>query len=92
MNDEGYDHICASNLDADHREFALRCGPGEVVDMPVDSCAFCRAGICVQSLADGVVLHLRIGTDGAVVAEVRILAPLLLAIGMSALAWMWGLL
>ena len=55
----GYDHICASNLQADHREFACRRGPGEVVDMSADSCGFCKGGICVQSLADGVVIHQR---------------------------------
>lgn len=47
-------HVCASTLDAE----TPRLPPGAVVDMPMDSCAFCNASVCVQSLADGVVLHM----------------------------------
>lgn len=52
---KSYDHICATTLDAKMPTVP----PGLVVDMPVDSCAFCQAGICVQDLADGVVRHQR---------------------------------
>lgn len=50
-----YKHICATTLDAKMPVTTL----GEVVDWPIESCAFCQAGICVQSLAEMVVLHQR---------------------------------
>ncbi len=55
MTDRELTHICATTLDAKLPRMSL----GEVVDMPVDSCAFCKIGECVQSLAGDVVLHMR---------------------------------
>ncbi len=55
--DPALTHICANRLDSTMPDTT----PGLVVDMPMDSCAFCRAGVCVQSLADDVVLHMRVG-------------------------------
>ena len=55
MTDDGYDHICATTMDAEMPKTTM----GVVVDMPIDSCAFCQAGVCVQSLAERVVLHMR---------------------------------